>query len=659
MKYLSFLFAVLMMLVASPTKAQSPKPSNFGIKSKKAMKAFLEGRQQEKYRDYEAALASYQIAVDIEPEFGEAWFTGGTCLYVLKDNKRCYEWMEKAFKYDKNPRPTIYFYLAESAFYQEDWAKAKEYYTTFDEKTVNKRIPAPIRKEAEKNRKSAEYAVENASDRVQFDPANLGSNINSQFDEYLPFLTADEQTMFFTARRPGCIGGYNPEYRGYTEDFFYSILKDGEWQPAENLGPPVNTDKNEGAASFSPDGQLVFFTACSRPGGLGDCDLYVSKLVGKDWSKPFNLGPAINTSLWESQPSISGDGRTLYFSSNRSGGYGGLDIWYSKLVNNIWTLPVNMGPEINTKGNEQTPFIHADGRTLYYASDGLPGYGAYDLYLSRRTGDKWSKPENLGYPLNSPESEANIFINAKGTKAYVNSAREGGLGRSDLYVFDLDQKIRPSYLTYVKGLVFEKGSKKPLGSKVTFVNVETGDTIRSVNSNSASGKFLLNLEPGYDYAAFVDKKGYLFESKAFSLKDLRDCEDCTVKEDTYFEVEIELQKLEVGVTVVMNNIFYETGKFDLLDESKSEMTHLLSFLKRNPKVKVEIGGHTDNVGSPGDNKKLSQNRASGVRAFLIEQGISGDRMEAKGYGETSPVDTNETDEGRARNRRTELKIVGV
>jgi len=318
-----------------------------------------------------------------------------------------------------------------------------------------------------------------------------------------------------------------------------------------------------------------------------------------------------------------------------------------------------MGPTINTKANEMTPFIHADGRTLYFSSDGHPGYGAMDLFLSRKVGGEWSKPENLGYPLNSPGSEANIFINAKGSQAYINSTREGSIGKSDIFVFELDEKIRPSYLTYVRGTVRDKGSQKPLASKVTFMNVETGDTIRSVFSNKASGKYLLNLEPGYDYAAFVDRKGYLFESKAFSLKNLRDCETCPIKEDTYFEVDIDLQPLEVGVTVVMNNIFYETNKYDLLESSKSELTHLLTFMRRNPNVKVEIGGHTDNVGSDSDNQKLSKNRAAGVGAYLIEQGIDGSRISSKGYGETVPVDANDTDEGRGRNRRTVCKIIGI
>ena len=420
----------------------------------------------------------------------------------------------------------------------------------------------------------------------------------------------------------------------------------------------MNTEGNEGAASFTPDGQFVFFTACSRRDGYGDCDIYVSRLDGNTWSKPRNLGPLINTPAWESQPCISNDGRTLYFASSRKGGEGGQDIYQTTYQNGTWSEPENLGPTINSSGNEVSPFLHADGKTLYFSSSGHLGFGGLDLFISKKTPEGWTKPENLGHPLNTSADEGNIFVNAQGNLGYINSTREGGLGRSDIYSFELDPSIRPDFTTYVRGYVREKGSQKPLAGKVTFINIETGDTIRSVYANKASGKFLLTLPLEQDYAAFIDKKGYLFASQFFSLKDLPTPAD-DARSDQYFDVEIELQPLEVGITVVMSNVFYETNEYDLLDASKAELEHLVQFMKLNPKVQVEIGGHTDNVGSTQDNKVLSDNRARSVKKYLEERGIASARVLAKGYGEVQPVADNTTEEGRALNRRTECRIVGI
>lgn len=630
-----------------------PKPADYGIKSKKAMNLFLDGRAQENYRDYNKAIEYYEAALKLEPQFGEAYFRGGACYYVLKKYDTAGEWMDKAIPLLEKPHPIIFFYQAEARFFREKFEEALEFYNQFEAHKTERPVPKSLLKTATQHRKSAQFAAAEMKNRITFDPVNLGDNINTQFEEYLPYLTADEQTIFFTARRPGSTGGFNREYRDYTEDFFYSVLKDGEWQPAENLGPPVNTDLNEGAASFSPDGQYVFFTACHRKDGYGDCDIYVSRLDGREWSTPRNLGPLINTSGWESQPSISNDGKTLFFASNRKGGVGGQDIWYSQLEGNKWTEAVNLGKTINTNRNEMSPFLHADGKTLYFASNGHPGFGNLDLFLSKSTGDGWTTPENLGYPLNTSANEGNIFINAKGDVGYINSSREGGLGKGDLYSFELDEKIRPDFTTYVRGHVREKGSKKPLYAKVTFVNIQTGDTIRSVTTNKASGKFLLTLPLDQDYAAFVDKKGYLFASQFFSLRDI------DRKRTQYFDVDIQLQPLEVGVTVVMNSIFYETNKFDLLDKSKAELEHLVGFMKLNPKVKVEIGGHTDDVGSNSDNQRLSEQRANAVRKYLLGRGVAENRVTAKGYGESKPIADNANEEGRALNRRTECRIVEV
>ena len=641
-----------LFLFGGVLSAQSP--SDYGIKSKKAMKLYLSGNETEKYRDYDSAIEFYQQALEIEPEFGDAWFRKGACHYVRQRYAQAEQDMEKAKAIIDNPNPLLYFYLGECKFYREDFAGALEAYDAFEAKRGGTQVPRPMLQDAARHRESAAFAAANMDKKIAFDPLNLGENVNTPFEEYLPYLTADEQTIFFTTRRPGCTGGYSAEYRGYTEDFYYSVLKDGEWQPAENLGPPVNTEQNEGAASFSPDGQLVYFTACQRKGGMGDCDIYVARLNGMEWEQPRNLGPVVNSAAWESQPSISNDGKTLYFASSRKGGLGGQDIWFTTMENGRWTEPRNLGPEVNTEGNEMSPFLHADGKTLYFATDGRPGFGGLDLFLTKNQEGAWSEPLNLGYPLNTTANEGNIFVNAKGDVGYVNSTREGGLGRGDIYSFKMDPKIRPEFMTYVRGHVRELGTGKPLRAEVTFINIETGDTIRSVYSNKATGKFLLTLPLNQDYAAFVDKKGYLFASQSFSLKGIKPNPDA----DQYFDVDIDLQKLEVGLRVVMRSIFYETNKYALLDKSKAEMEHLVQFLRLNPNVRIEIGGHTDNVGSERDNQLLSENRAAEVKRYMVGRGVPAGRVLAKGYGEGKPIADNETEEGRAQNRRTECRIIG-
>lgn len=652
MKRLSIFLSIFLFLAAA---VSGQRPSDYGIKSKKALKLFFAGNEQEKYRDYDTAIEYYGQALEIESEFGEALFRKGACHYVRQRYEQAEADMERARAILSDPNPLLHFYLGECKFYREDFEGALASYKDFQNSRGTRSIPRTMLRDADRHQASAEFAVKMSGQTIEFNPINLGENINTAFDEYLPYLTADEQTIFFTTRRPGCTGGYNAEYRGYTEDFYFSVLKDGEWQPAENLGAPVNTEFNEGAASFSPDGQYVFFTACKRRDGYGDCDIYVSRLNGKTWEKPKNLGPIINTPAWESQPSISNDGRTLYFTSSRNGGEGGQDIWYSTKEGKKWTEPKNIGKTLNTKGNEMSPFMHADGKTLYFASDGHLGYGALDLFMTKKTEDGWTEPVNLGYPLNTSANEGNIFINSKGNIGYINSTREGGLGRGDMYSFELDPKIRPEFMTYVRGHVREKGTGKALRSKVTFINVESGDTLREVYSNKATGKFLLTLPLEQEYAAFVDRPGYLFASQHFSLKGLGVAEDA----DRYFDVDIDLDRLEVGVKVVMRSIFYETNKFDLLDKSKAELEHLLRFLQVNPKVKIEIGGHTDNVGSESDNQRLSENRAGEVKKFMVSRGISGDRIVAKGYGEKEPLADNGEEQGRAFNRRTEMRIIGM
>lgn len=649
--YRSFSFFLVSLLVFPLifTACTAQKPADYGIKSKKALNYFLSAKDLEARRDYRSALRMYETALQYEPDFGEANFRAGGAHYALKDYDKALDRLTKAEKVLSNPNPMLYFYLGEVNLKKNNYEAAAEYYEEF--LSSKRPVAAAIVNTAKKNLKSAQFAMENAGDRIDFELENLGENINSQFDEYLPCLTADEQTIFFTSRRPGNEGGFQAEIRDYAEDFYYAEKKDGKWAAAVNFGPPINTEFNEGAASFSPDGQYVYFASCNRPDSKGSCDIYVSRLNGNTWSKPVNMEVA-NSESWDSQPCISHDGKTLYFSSSRPGGKGGADIWYSEFKDGRWQLPVPLEGPVNTPGTENSPFIHADGKTLYFSSDKHPGFGQLDLFLSRKKDGKWSAPENLGAPLNTTAVEGNIYVNPRGDKGYINSYREGGQGRSDIYYFELDPKIRPEFATFVRGYVLDDVSGKPVRAKVSFINLRTGETVREVFSNKATGKFLLTLPIDEDYAAYVEGKGYLFKSLNFSLKNLPPAE-----KERFYDLEIRLQKIEVGAIIVLNNIFYETAKFDLKDESTVELEKLLRLLKKNPGLKIEVSGHTDNVGSNEDNKVLSQNRAGEVKKYLLAKGIAKDRISAKGYGETQPIASNDDEAGRAQNRRTEFKVL--
>lgn len=647
--------ALTLLLLAMGCKAQAQggkaKPSDYGIKSKKALELYELGMEQAHNRDYQSAVLSYEEALQLEPAFGDCYFHAAASAYLLRDFKKTGRYALKAKELMKDLPPKVHLFLAEAAFAEEDYATAAGHYEEYF--ALKPPMSATEFKVLDQHRKSSHFGKANAGRKIAFKPENLGENVNSIGEEYLPNLTADGQTIFFTSRRPGCTGGYSAERRDFTEDFYYSEMVDGKWQPAKNLGPPVNTEHNEGAPSFSPDGQYVFFAACGLKDGYGDCDIYVARLMGNVWSKPQNLGPIVNSNRWDSQPCISNDGKTLYFSSRREGGKGAEDIWYTTLVKGAWTEPKNLGEPINTVGAELCPFIHADGKTLYFSSDEHPGYGALDLFMSRYSPTGWLPPMNLGYPLNTSSSEGNIFVSSDGEFGYINSSRDSGIGRSDIYKFELDERIRPSFTTFVRGVVSDKGSLKPLDATVTFINVTTGDTIRSVQTNSATGRYMLTLPLNQDYAAFVDKRGYLFKSSFFSLRNI------DPKTTPYFDVDIQLEPLSVGLEVVMSSIFYETNKFQLLDESKPELQHLLHFLKVNKTLKVEIGGHTDNVGSDADNLLLSKNRAAEVRKYLVSQGIAEDRITSNGYGEGKPIADNNTEEGRALNRRTVCRITSI
>ncbi|MGB0931927.1 MAG: OmpA family protein, partial [Chitinophagales bacterium] len=410
------------------------------------------------------------------------------------------------------------------------------------------------------------------------------------------------------------------------------------------------------AICLSPDGKRMFFAAKNRQDAIGGFDLFYCIKVGEDWQGPYNLGKPVNTYNWDSQPSISADGKSLYFSSKRKGGHGGIDIWVSHLENNYWGEPVNLGPNINTDKNEQTPFIHPDNQTLYFSSNGHIGMGDADLYIARKdTAGEWGKPENLGYPINTRGNENGLIVTASGERAYYSSYNEGyGL---DLYYFPLPKKVQPTYVTYVKGKVFDSETKDKLAATIELIDLETGDTILETTSDRISGEFLVTLTVGKNYMYNVSKENYLFFSENFSLKE--------AEANKPFLVDIPLKKIfveetfesKIGQTVVLKNVFFETNAFDLKPSSNTELNKLVEMLNQYDLLHIEIGGHTDSIGSAEYNLELSENRAESVYNYLLDKGIDSKRLSYHGYGKSQPIAENETEVGRAINRRTEFKVI--
>lgn len=483
------------------------------------------------------------------------------------------------------------------------------------------------------------YAKKNAGKEYVFAPRNLGPSVNTTESEYFPSLTIDGGELVFTRR-----------IKNFNEDFYSSNRTAGEWGNASPVQGKVNTPENEGAQNISPDGQWLVFTGCNRPGGFGSCDIYISYNTPEGWSEAINLGNRINTDAWESQPCLSPDKRDLYFASRRPGGYGGSDIYVSHMLpNGKWSEPENLGAGINTSADESCPFMHADNQTLYFNSNGLTGYGGNDIFYVRKgPGGDWSQPVNLGYPINTIHDEGTLFIAADGKTAYYASDKSDSKGGLDIYSFELREDVRPYRTLWVKGKVYDIKTTKGIPSSVELIDLATRAVITNVQTDE-TGNYLITLPLGKDYAFNVKRKGYLFYSDNF-LSD-------KTPDSTYVK-DIPLQPIETNAKVVLNNIFFDSNSAEIKPQSQVELDMLVALLKENPELKIEIGGHTDNVGKPADNMTLSNNRAKAVVSYLTSKGIVAARLIAKGYGETKPVADNHTEPGRASNRRTEMRVLG-
>lgn len=635
-KALNYFLLIWLLIVSCSTSKNANGQQSV---SKKAQSLFNEGLKFQSYGEYEQAINLFKQSIKKAPKFLNAY--DALANTYQKDNqlinsKNTYLKLlslKSDHFFGLYELGNIYFDLGNldsSEFYYRRFLKIN---SSNDKYAQN----------AQLNLRDINFSRDAFKNPVNVNPVNMGSSINSENQEYSPAFAIDEKTIYIT-KRMGNLSDNRPN-----EDLYFAELNDESWDKVKDIGPPINTIENEGAFSISSDGNYIFFTSCSRNGGKGQCDIWLTSKKNNRWDEPKNLQSPINTKYWESQPSISSDGRMLYFSSDRPGGYGGTDIWVSEFSNSGWSAPKNLGPTVNTSKDEQFPFIHSDNRTLYFSSNGHPGLGKSDLYLTRKDVKlNWETPINMGFPINSRGQDWNLVVARDGKTAYFSSDQLKGFGGLDIYTFQLPEKLQAEKVSYLRGYVRDAITKQPLSANVELSPIN-GEPTTLTYAKPGTGMFLVPLKTNMKFALTIDKDGYLFYTEFYNMP--------AIQRDQPIELIIDLEKIELGNSVVLKNIFFDTDKSDIKDESKQELEKLIDFLSENNSIRIEISGHTDNVGDSKHNMVLSENRAKSVCDFLTNNGIEKSRLTYKGFGDTQPIKQNNTDENRAKNRRTEFKII--
>jgi outer membrane protein OmpA-like peptidoglycan-associated protein/Tfp pilus assembly protein PilF len=660
MKLFSPILLLFGVLLFSAVSFAQPKPE-YTISERKAIKMYEEAIEYYQKRDIANTQKVLLETVNKFPQFAEVRFLLAQTYLDQNQAEQAIPHLEEGLKLHPEIFPEAYLILAEEKMSMSDYKSA--------EAAISKFIPYPkndakLEKRSQLILSSCIFAQRAMERPVPFDPINLGEGVNSEMDEYYPCITADQKTLLFTR-----LVNDDRTDVGKQEDFYIS-RKDaqGLFAPAQPV-MSINTVMNEGAPSLSADGNTLIFTACQtldgqwgeNRTGVGSCDLFYSLKAGNDWGQPENMGNTINSGAWESQPSYGADGKTMYFvrGTRTARGMKDQDIYYSVLRDNgSWTKPEKVRGLVNTDFDEESVMIHPDGNTLYFSSNGHPGMGGMDIYLSRREVDgTWGKPVNLGYPINTSQDENSFQVTADGEYALFASDRAGGKGGLDLYQFALPESAKPKRVYYVEGVISDKLSYKKLDAQLELIDMESGQVVANTHSNPISGGYLLCLPPGKDYVLNVSKEGYLFSTERFTLSN--------EVQKAPKRVDVALQKIKVGTKISLTNtaengvknIFFDTNSDVLKKESFAELNQLIELLNKNPQRKIEVGGHTDDVGDDASNLSLSQRRAEAVKDYLVKNGVAESRVQAKGYGETQPQVPNDSDINRAKNRRTEFLVV--
>ena len=604
---------------------------------RKAIKEFENAKTSFAQGNKEEGEAFLKSALLIDPNYTQARMMLADHLYQMERYSKAIPHYENLVIEIENDQVALYR-LANCLYWNSDFELAIE---TFDLYLDHPKASQQMLPKVDGLVKSCVFALEQGKQMYDLQMQNMGDSVNTKWMEYFPAITADAQTFYFT-RNQGKGGRYQ-------EDFYCSKWLNGRWSKAIEVEGSLNTDDNEGAMGISSDGRVLFFTACQRPEGQGGCDLFISIKKDGQWSKAFPLPDNVNTQHRDSQPSISFDGRTLYFSSNRPGGFGGKDIWMTQFVGvGVWTDPINLGERINTKGDESTPFIHWDNAHLYFASTGHLGIGGSDLFVADRKGEGWSEPVHLGRPLNTQGEESGLIVSPDGKTGFFSTdGGEEGKGMIDLYQFVLPDFAQSDQVAYLTGRIFDKESGESIQASLDIIDLETG-LVRQEFLSEVDGSYYICLPLGKAFSMQVMVDGYLFYSEYFELEEGRPLGKTIL--------DIPLSRIKSGETLELHNVFFEVNESTLKPSSYKELDLVVSILENNAQIEFEIGGHTDNTGSLERNRELSLARAQSVADYLVLKGIDQTRMNVKGYGSTVPIQSNDTEEGRRANRRTEIKF---
>lgn len=647
----------------------------YSSKDKKAVKLFEKAQKAPRESvdpetqgpNFKEGIILAEKAIEEDPYFWEAHILAGEFYERILKYNEAIQHYEYALKINPNHNMSgnTFYYVAALQLAlgrYDDAIKNIELFLKYPNANEN------FMNDAHKIHESAFFAKNALKNPKPFDPKNIGPGINTGLPEYFPTLTVNGKTLLFTRRIPDS----RVRHFGEQEDFYVSNNDQGNWQEAFSMPMNVNTINNEGAPTIAADGKTLIFVGCSDESGSyygenrtgkGSCDLFFTRKIGSKWTNPINLPGEVNTANWETQPSLSADGKTLYFIRgirNKSGKQNA-DIYVSYLrEDGTWGPGQRLPNSINTPAMEESVHIHPDGRTLYFASRGHIGMGGSDLYVTRLDENgNWSKPENLGYPINTIYDENSLMVNATGDVAFFASNRAGGYGDLDIYYFDLPKELRPVTTFYFDGLVFDAKTRKALPGFFELTDLNSGKTVIISEADKVDGSFTVPLPINRDYAIQVTYPGYFPYSLNFNLK---------IEEgQKSFHLDIPLNPETSSEENILANVFFDLNKSTLRPESKVELNKFASFLKANPKMKIELGGHTDSRGNKDENMKLSADRAKSVFEYLVGSGIPAERMSYKGYGSTMPIMTDEAiaklvsaqekEIAHQKNRRTVYKII--